>query len=131
VLVAFSCKGRGICPSCGARRMCNEAAQLVDRDLPNVPIATSRQVSGSCSTSSFATFPLGAARRTPHRTAPFSGLPITTQSTPSRCLTTRTRSSPSSFASRRPCSCSGSMRGRRGRHAERRPPARSGARDDR
>ena len=28
VLVAFSCKGRGLCPSCGARRMCNEAAML-------------------------------------------------------------------------------------------------------
>jgi hypothetical protein len=31
VLVAFSCKRRGLCPSCGARRMCAEAAQLVDR----------------------------------------------------------------------------------------------------
>ena len=38
VLVAFSCKARGICPSCGARRVCNEAVQLVDRVLPNVPI---------------------------------------------------------------------------------------------
>src|SRR5262249_22994929 len=38
VLVAFSCKGRGLCPSCGARRMCNEAAMLVDRVLPNAPI---------------------------------------------------------------------------------------------
>jgi hypothetical protein len=38
VLVAFSCKGRGMCPSCGARRMCNEAAMLVDRVLPNAPI---------------------------------------------------------------------------------------------
>jgi hypothetical protein len=38
VLVAFSCKARGICPSCGARRMCDEAAHLIDRVLPNVPI---------------------------------------------------------------------------------------------
>ena len=38
MLVAFSCKGRGICPSCGARRMCNETVQLVDPILPNVPI---------------------------------------------------------------------------------------------
>jgi len=38
VLVAFSCKHRGLCPSCGARRMCNEAVQLVDRVLPNVPV---------------------------------------------------------------------------------------------
>jgi Transposase zinc-binding domain len=37
VLVAFSCKGRGFCPSCGARRMCNEASMLVDRVLPNAP----------------------------------------------------------------------------------------------
>jgi len=33
-LVAFSCKSRGRCPRCGTRRMCNEAAQLVDRVLP-------------------------------------------------------------------------------------------------
>ncbi|XYH96289.1 transposase zinc-binding domain-containing protein [Sorangium sp. So ce1128] len=38
LLVAFSCKRRGICPSCSSRRMCNEAAHLVDRVLPNVPI---------------------------------------------------------------------------------------------
>jgi hypothetical protein len=38
VLVAFSCKNRGLCPSCGARRMCNEAVQLAFRVLPNVPV---------------------------------------------------------------------------------------------
>jgi len=38
LLVAFSCKGRGLCPSCAGRRMCNEAAHLVDRVLPNVPV---------------------------------------------------------------------------------------------
>jgi hypothetical protein len=38
MLVAFSCKRRGICPSCANRRMCNEAAHLTDRVLPNVPI---------------------------------------------------------------------------------------------
>jgi hypothetical protein len=37
LLVAFSCKGRTVCPSCGARRMCNQAANLVDCVLPNVP----------------------------------------------------------------------------------------------
>ncbi len=37
-LVAFSCKGRGFCPSCGARRMADTAAWLVDRVLPRVPI---------------------------------------------------------------------------------------------
>jgi hypothetical protein len=36
--VAFSCKGRGICPSCGARRMCNSAAHAVDRVLPAAPV---------------------------------------------------------------------------------------------
>ena len=37
-LVAFSCKRRGICPSCGARRMAETAAWLVDRVIPKVPV---------------------------------------------------------------------------------------------
>lgn len=37
-LVAFSCKGRGVCPSCTARRMCDTAAHLVDRVIPFVPV---------------------------------------------------------------------------------------------
>jgi ribosomal protein S27E len=37
-LVAFSCRQRGVCPSCSARVMCNTAAHLTDRVLPNVPI---------------------------------------------------------------------------------------------
>ncbi len=37
-LVAFSCKRRGFCPSCGGRRMAETAAHLVDRVLPEVPI---------------------------------------------------------------------------------------------
>ena len=36
-LVAFSCKGRGFCPSCGGRRMADTAAHLVDRVLPLAP----------------------------------------------------------------------------------------------
>ena len=36
-LVAFSCKGRGWCPSCGARRMAEVAAHLVDFRIPLVP----------------------------------------------------------------------------------------------
>lgn len=36
--VAFSCKGRGFCPSCGGRRMSELAAQLVDRVIPRVPV---------------------------------------------------------------------------------------------
>ena len=35
-LVAFSCKGRGFCPSCGGRRMVDTAAHLVERVLPEV-----------------------------------------------------------------------------------------------
>jgi hypothetical protein len=37
-LVAFSCKGRGFCPSCGSRRMADLAAHLVDAVLPYVPV---------------------------------------------------------------------------------------------
>ena len=37
-LVAFSCKRRGFCPSCGARRMAQTAAHLVDHVLPHVPV---------------------------------------------------------------------------------------------
>lgn len=35
--VAFSCKRRGFCPSCGARRMSESAAHLVDSVLPLTP----------------------------------------------------------------------------------------------
>jgi hypothetical protein len=38
LLVAFSCRGRGVCPSCTARRMCDTAAHLVDRVIPRVPV---------------------------------------------------------------------------------------------
>lgn len=37
-LVAFSCKRRGFCPSCGARRMAESAALLVDDVLPEQPV---------------------------------------------------------------------------------------------
>ena len=37
-LVAFSCKGRGVCPSCNARRMVETAAHLVDYVLPPLPV---------------------------------------------------------------------------------------------
>jgi len=36
--VAFSCKRRGFCPSCGARRMTDSAALLADEVLPAKPI---------------------------------------------------------------------------------------------
>ena len=34
-LVAFSCKRRGFCPSCGARRMAESSALLVDEVFPH------------------------------------------------------------------------------------------------
>ena len=37
-LVAFSCKGRGVCPSCNARRMAETAAHLVDHVVPPLPV---------------------------------------------------------------------------------------------
>jgi hypothetical protein len=38
LVVAFSCKGRAMCPSCAGRRMANTTAHLVDRVLPDVPV---------------------------------------------------------------------------------------------
>jgi hypothetical protein len=37
LLVAFSCKRRGVCPSCNARRAHDTAVHLVERVLPHVP----------------------------------------------------------------------------------------------
>lgn len=36
--VAFSCKNRAFCPSCGVRRMEDGAAHIVDAVLPHVPV---------------------------------------------------------------------------------------------
>jgi Transposase zinc-binding domain/Putative transposase len=38
LVVAFSCKGRGVCPSCGGRRMNDTAAHLCERVLPDVAV---------------------------------------------------------------------------------------------
>ena len=38
LLVAFSCKRCGFCPSCGARRMAESAALLVDEVFPEQPV---------------------------------------------------------------------------------------------
>ena len=38
MLVAFSCKVRGLCPSCDGRRMAEQAAHLVDEVIPAVPV---------------------------------------------------------------------------------------------
>ena len=37
-LVAFSCKGRGVCPSCTTRRMAETAAHLTDHIFPRLPV---------------------------------------------------------------------------------------------
>ena len=37
-LVAFSCKGRSVCPSCNARRMAQAAAHLCDHVFPQLPV---------------------------------------------------------------------------------------------
>ena len=37
-LVAFACKGRGVCPSCNARRMAQTAAHLVEHVFPHLPV---------------------------------------------------------------------------------------------
>ena len=37
-VVALSCKGRGVCPSCNGRRMAQTAAHLVDHVIPPVPV---------------------------------------------------------------------------------------------
>ena len=47
LLIAFSCKARGLCPSCAGRRMSNTAAHLVDRIFPSVPSASGCSLSRS------------------------------------------------------------------------------------
>ena len=37
-LIAFSCQGRGVCPSCNTRRMVATAPDLADHVLPNLPL---------------------------------------------------------------------------------------------
>jgi hypothetical protein len=36
--VAYSCKGRGVCPSCNTRRMVETAAHLTDHVFPRLPV---------------------------------------------------------------------------------------------
>lgn len=37
-LIAFSCKGRAVCPSCNTRRMVETAAHLTDHVFPRLPV---------------------------------------------------------------------------------------------
>ncbi len=59
-LIALSCKGRAVCPSCNTRRMAETAAHLADHVLPRVPV---RQ--GRC-----CPYPSGYAFRGAHRPHP-------------------------------------------------------------
>ena len=36
--MAYSCKGRGVCPSCNTRRMVETAAHLTDHVFPRLPV---------------------------------------------------------------------------------------------
>jgi hypothetical protein len=38
-LIAFSCKGRGVCAACNARRMVETAAHLADHVMPRLPVS--------------------------------------------------------------------------------------------
>jgi hypothetical protein len=40
-LIAFSCKGRGVCPSCNIPRMAATTAHLTDHVLPRLPVRQS------------------------------------------------------------------------------------------
>ena len=37
-LIAFSCKGRGVCPSCNTRRMVETAVHLAEHVIPRLPV---------------------------------------------------------------------------------------------
>jgi len=37
-VVAYSCKGRGVCPSCNGRHMAQTAAHLADHVIPPLPV---------------------------------------------------------------------------------------------
>ena len=58
-LVAFSCKKRGFCPNCDARRVAENAALLVDEVFPKQPVR--RPVGAERSV------PVALAVREPHR----------------------------------------------------------------
>jgi hypothetical protein len=37
-LIAYSCKGRGVCRACNARRIVETAAHLADHVMPRLPV---------------------------------------------------------------------------------------------
>ena len=41
-LIAYSCRCRGVCPSCTTRRMVEAAAHLADHVIPHLPVRTRR-----------------------------------------------------------------------------------------
>ena len=54
VLVPFSCKSRGVCPSCNARRAHDTAIHLVERVFPRAPYRLLSEVLGLLVRSLFA-----------------------------------------------------------------------------
>ncbi len=58
-LIAYSCKCRGVCPSCTTRRMVETAAHLVDHVIPHLPVRQWR-VMRQCSPGASAASRLGA-----------------------------------------------------------------------
>jgi len=47
-LVAFSCKGRGVCPSCNTRRMVETAGHLADHVIPRLPVRHNQRLGERC-----------------------------------------------------------------------------------
>ena len=65
-LIPFSCKGRGVCPSCNARRMCEVAAHLTDHVLPPLParqwvLSVPKRLRPTCSTTRASPAPCSAS----------------------------------------------------------------------
>ena len=60
-LVAFSCKRRGLCPSCGSRRMAPMAAHLLDHVTLSPPLRYERVRLSDLSSDFDAVLPRGAA----------------------------------------------------------------------
>ena len=79
--VAFSCKRRGLCPSCGARRMSETAAHLVEHVLPEQPIRQYR-VHRNARTHREDPHPSRRARDRRHQSPPRTTAPCASHPTP-------------------------------------------------
>ena len=99
-LVAFSCKRRGFCPSCGARRMAESAALLVDDVLPHKPI---RQLTPGMACSRTMQEQLSRVLSFPFQSGcgPYAFCWQVVQRSPVRCWESFTASSPCIWSRRR------------------------------